>query len=64
MGPAVVDRLHKAFVKATADPAYRKVLDDYDLQPALRSPEEYRKYASQQFARDKVLLPQLGFKLE
>lgn len=64
MDPAVVDRLHKAFVKATSDPAYRKVLDDYDLQPALMSPEEYRKYASEQFARDKVLLPQLGFKLE
>lgn len=64
MDPAVVDRLHKAFVKATADPAYRKVLDDYDLQPALMSPEEYRKYASEQFARDKVLLPQLGFKLD
>lgn len=64
MDPAVVDRLHKAFVKATSDPAYRKVLDDYDLQPALMSAEEYRKYASEQFARDKVLLPQLGFKLE
>ncbi len=64
MDPAVVDRLQKAFGKATADPAYRKVLEDYDLQSSLMSSEEYRKYASEQFAREKVLLPQLGFKLE
>ncbi len=64
MDPAVVARLQNAFRKATADPAYQKVLEDYDLQPFLMSADEYRKYAAEQFAREKVLLPQLGFKPE
>jgi tripartite-type tricarboxylate transporter receptor subunit TctC len=64
MDPAVVTRLQNAFRKAASDPAYHKVLDDYDLQPRLMSSEEYRKYAGEQFARDKVLLSQLGFKPE
>ncbi|MBT9507053.1 tripartite tricarboxylate transporter substrate binding protein [Rhodoferax sp.] len=62
MDPAVVARLQNAFRKATSDPAYQKVLEDYDLQPYLMSSDEYRKYAGEQFARDKALLPQLGFK--
>jgi tripartite-type tricarboxylate transporter receptor subunit TctC len=64
MDPAVVARLEGAFRKASSDPAYLKVLDDYDLQARLMSSGEYRQYAAEQFARDKVLLPQLGFKPE
>jgi len=56
MDPAVVTRLQNAFRKATSDPAYLKVLDDYDLQPRLMSAEGCPKYAGEQFARDKVLL--------
>jgi tripartite-type tricarboxylate transporter receptor subunit TctC len=37
MGLAVVTRLQNAFRKATSDPAYLNVLDDYDLQPRLMS---------------------------
>jgi len=64
MDPVVVARLQAAFRKATADAAYQKVLEDYDLIPYLMSSDEYRKYATEQFAREKVLLPQLGFKPE
>jgi len=64
MDPAVVARLQNAFRKATADPAYQKALEDYDLLPHLMTADEYRQYASEQFAREKVLLPLLGFKLE
>lgn len=62
--PAVLARLQSAFRKATADPAYQKVLEDSDFQSYLMSSDEYRKYASEQFAREKVLLSQLGFKPE
>lgn len=64
MDPAIVARLQNAFRKATADPAYLKVLEDYDLQPFFMTADEYRKYATEQFAREKVLLPQLGFRPE
>jgi tripartite-type tricarboxylate transporter receptor subunit TctC len=64
MDPVVVARLQAAFRKATSDAAYQKVLEDYDLIPYLMSSDEYRKYATEQFAREKVLLPQLGFKPE
>lgn len=64
MDPAVVARLQAVFRKATSDPAYQKVLEDYDLIPYLMSSDEYRKYSTEQFAREKVLLPQLGFKPE
>lgn len=64
MDPTVVSRLQNAFRKATSDPAYLKVLDDYDLQPRLMSSDEYHKYAGEQFYRDKAMLSQLGFKPE
>ena len=62
MDPALLTRLQNEFRKAASDPAHHKVLDDYDLQLRLMSSDEYRKYAGEQFARDKVLLYQLGFK--
>lgn len=64
MSSEVVAKLHAAFRKASADVAYNKVLEDYDLTPLLMSSEEYRKYATEQFAREKTQLEQLGFKLE
>lgn len=64
MPPAVVAKLHAAFRKASMDTAYNKVLEDYDLTPLLMTSEEYRKYATEQFAREKTQLQKLGFKPE
>jgi len=64
MDPAVVARLHAAFSKAAADPAYQKVLEDYDFVPYRMDPAAYRQYAVDQFAREKTLLQSLGFKPE
>lgn len=64
MPPAVVAKLHAAFRKASMDAAYNKVLEDYDLTPLHMTSEEYRKYATEQFAREKTQLQKLGFKLE
>lgn len=64
MNPAVVAKLHAAFKAASMNAAYNKVLDDYDLTPHLMTHDEYRKYAVEQFAREKTQLQQLGFKLE
>lgn len=64
MNPAVVAKLHAAFRTASKNVAYNQVLDDYDLAPHLMTDDEYRKYAVEQFAREKIQLQQLGFKLE
>lgn len=64
MDPAVVARLHGAFTRAASDPAYQKVLEDYDFVPYPMDPAAYRKYAVEQFAREKTLLQGLGFKPE
>lgn len=64
MDPAVVARLHGAFSKAAADPAYQKVLEDYDFVPYPMDPTGYRRYATEQFEREKTLLQSLGFKPE
>lgn len=64
MPPAVVAKLHAAFRKASMDTAYNKVLEDYDLTPLHMTSEDYRKYATEQFAREKTQLQKLGFKPE
>ncbi|KQP46161.1 tripartite tricarboxylate transporter substrate binding protein [Pseudorhodoferax sp. Leaf274] len=64
MDPAVRARLEAAFQKAAHDPAYRRIVDDFDLAPWNISGEEYRKYAVAQYDREKQMLDEIGFKPE
>lgn len=64
MEPATVKRLHAAFRAAMTTPAVRRILEDHDAEPYLMDPDEYLRYAREQFAREKVMLPALGFKLD
>lgn len=64
MDPAVRARLEAAFQKAAQDPAYRRILDEFDLAPWNASGEAYRQYAVAQYDREKQMLDEIGFKPE
>lgn len=64
MDPAVRARLQSAFQKAAQDPAYRRILEDFDLAAWNASGEDYRKYAVAQYDREKQMLDEIGFKPE
>lgn len=61
---AIATRLQAAFRKAAADPAYLQQLEAFDLQPNLMTGDEYAAYAKAQFAREKRMLDEIGFKPE
>jgi len=60
----ILERLHAAFRKATEDAEYRRVVNDFDLAPALLDPAGYKAYAQAQFQREKAMLDEIGFKPE
>jgi tripartite-type tricarboxylate transporter receptor subunit TctC len=64
LDPAITERLHAAFRKATQDPEYQRVAGEFDLAPALLTPAEYKAYAEAQFVREKTMLDEIGFKPE
>lgn len=64
MPAAVRARLEAAFLKAAQDPAYRRILDDFDLAAWNISGEQYRQYAVAQYDREKQMLDEIGFKPE
>jgi tripartite-type tricarboxylate transporter receptor subunit TctC len=61
---AVATRLHAAFAKAANDAEYRRLLEEFDMQPNPMTGEAYRNYAVAQQAREKALLAESGFKAE
>lgn len=64
LDPAITERLHAAFRKATQDPEYQRVAGEFDLAPALLTSAEYKAYAEAQFVREKTMLDEIGFKPE
>jgi tripartite-type tricarboxylate transporter receptor subunit TctC len=62
--PAVAARLHAAFNKASGDAEYRRLLEEFDMQPSPMTGEAYRNYAVAQQEREKTLLAESGFKAE
>lgn len=64
LDPAITERLHAAFLKATQDPEYQRVARDFDIAPALLSSADYKTYAEVQFVHEKAMLDKIGFKPE
>lgn len=64
MPPAVLERLQSAFVKAASDANYIRIRNDFDLAPWGADSETYRQYAVKQFAQEKLMLDEIGFKPE
>ena len=60
--PAITERLHAAFRKAAEDADYQRMSNEFDMAPALLDPAAYTAYAHAQFAREKVLLDEIGVK--
>ncbi len=58
----IVARLHSAFRKAAADPAYQNQIEQFDLQPNVITGEQYLAYARAQYEREAKMLSELGFK--
>jgi tripartite-type tricarboxylate transporter receptor subunit TctC len=64
MDPAVMKTLHDAFKKAMDDPRHQEVLEQLNQQPWYRSGEDYRKWATEAFHRDKALIERLGLAMK
>jgi tripartite-type tricarboxylate transporter receptor subunit TctC len=64
MDPAIVARLHDALRKAMSDPAYVRAMDQNDQIPEYLGSEAYAQSAPREFAREKVLMQELGITLE
>jgi tripartite-type tricarboxylate transporter receptor subunit TctC len=62
MDPKVVKILHDAFKKGMEDPAFQKVLAQFDMEPFYKNSEDYGKFVQQQCAEEKVILEKMGLK--
>ena len=60
MDPAVVKTLHDAFKKAMDDPKHIEVLGQLNQAMWYRNGDDYRKWASETFVKDKALIERLG----
>ena len=60
MDPAVVKTLHDAFKKAMDDPRHVELLDQLDQDAWYRPGDDYAKWASDTYAKDKLLIERLG----
>lgn len=60
MDPAVVKTIHDAFKKAMDDPKHAEVLAQLNQDMWYRTGEDYKKWAIETFAKDKVLIERLG----
>jgi tripartite-type tricarboxylate transporter receptor subunit TctC len=62
--PAIANRLQAAFHKATQSAEFSRQVSDYDLYPWVIDGAAFRGYAQAQFAREKQMLDEVGFKPE
>ena len=60
MDPAVVKALHDAYKKAMDDPKHAELLEQLNQSMWYRNGEDYRKWAVETYAKDKVLIERLG----
>lgn len=64
LDPAVAARLHAAIRKAEQSSAYQLMMREYDLTPWSLDGAAFRAYAQAQYAREKQMLDEIGFKPE
>ncbi len=62
MDPKVVKILHDAFKKGMEDPAFQKVLAQFDMEAFYKNSEDYTKFMQEQCAEEKVILEKMGLK--
>ena len=59
MDPAVVKKLHDTFKRAIEMSNHIEVMGRYDQELLYMSPEQYRKFAEDTMAREKVVIERL-----
>jgi len=62
MDPKVVKTLHDAFKKGMEDPAFVKILENFDMEPFYKNTEDYAKYVKELCAEGKEMVDKLGLK--
>ena len=62
MDPKVVRILHDAFKKGMEDPTYRKILENFDMEPFYKNTEDYVKYVKELCEEEKIVVEKLGLK--
>ena len=62
MDPKVVKILHDAFKKGMEDPAFQKILAQFDMEPFYKNSEDYTKFVKEQCEEEKVILEKMGLK--
>jgi tripartite-type tricarboxylate transporter receptor subunit TctC len=60
MDPNVVKILHDAFKKGMDDPAFRNILDKYNMEPFYKNTEDYVKFIMQLAKEEKENVERLG----
>jgi tripartite-type tricarboxylate transporter receptor subunit TctC len=60
MDPAIVEKLHQAFKKATQDPRVQEIMDRYDFVDRYMPPADYTKFVAEQVASERAALEKLG----
>lgn len=64
MPPEVVQRLHDAFHKGMSDPTYERLIKQWDQDHIHMSTETFTAYGTQQMAKEKQFLDELGIELK
>jgi tripartite-type tricarboxylate transporter receptor subunit TctC len=62
MDPKVVKILHDAFKKGMEDPAFVKILENFDMEPFYKNTEDYVKYVKELCEEGKEMVDKLGLK--
>jgi len=62
MDPKVVKILHDAFKKGLEDPAYRKILDKFDMEADYMNTADYVKHVKESCDDEKEMVEKLGLK--
>lgn len=62
--PEVVQRLHDAFRKGMSDPTYERLIKQWDQDHIHMNTEEFTAYGTQQMAKEKQFLDELGIELK
>jgi tripartite-type tricarboxylate transporter receptor subunit TctC len=62
MDPKVVKILHDAFKKGMEDPAFVKILENFDMEPFYKNTADYVKYVKELCEEGKEMVDKLGLK--
>lgn len=64
MPEKIVQRLHDALHKAMSDPAYQRLIEQWDQDHLHMNTQTFTEYGTTQMAKEKQFLDQLGIKLQ